>query len=49
MEIKAALVGTRRLNEFNLNVLITRQTTEEAKGPAKPGVPATPATKEKQP
>lgn len=38
VEIKAAAVGNRRLNEFNLNVFITRQTTEDdskAKGAAK--------------
>lgn len=32
VEIKAATVGNRRLSEFNLNVLITRQTTEDDKG-----------------
>jgi type IV pilus assembly protein PilN len=31
VEIKAATVGNRRLSEFNLNVLITRQTTEDDK------------------
>lgn len=31
VEIKAANVGNRRLNEFNLNVFITRQTTEDDK------------------
>lgn len=29
VEIKAATVGNRRLSEFNLNVVITRQTTED--------------------
>jgi len=49
VEIKAVLVNNRRLNEFNLNVLITRQTTEDAKGPAKGGAPGRPAPREKQP
>jgi len=31
IEIKAANVGTRRLNEFNMNVFITRQTNENDK------------------
>ena len=31
VEIKAETVSKRRLNEFNLNVFITRQTTEDAK------------------
>lgn len=37
VEIKAAIVNNRRLAEFNLNITITRQTTQE-KG--KPGAPA---------
>lgn len=36
VEIKAAMIGNRRLSEFNLNVAITRQTTEENKGGKKP-------------
>ncbi|HEX8988477.1 MAG TPA: PilN domain-containing protein [Rhodocyclaceae bacterium] len=36
VEIKAATVGNRRLSEFNLNVSITRQTTEDDKGAKKP-------------
>lgn len=36
-EIKSAAVGNRRLSEFNLNVFITRQTTD---GDAKKGGPA---------
>lgn len=44
VEIKAATVGTRRLSEFNLNVAITRQTTDDDKG-AKRG----PAAKEAKP
>lgn len=36
-EIKSATVGNRRLSEFNLNVFITRQTTDDAKQGAKPG------------
>jgi type IV pilus assembly protein PilN len=36
-EIKSAAVGNRRLSEFNLNVFITRQTTDsDAKKGAKP-------------
>lgn len=35
VEIKAANVGNRRLSEFNLNVRITRQTTEDDKGTKK--------------
>ena len=31
IEIKAANVGNRRLNEFNMNVSITRQTVEDGK------------------
>jgi type IV pilus assembly protein PilN len=38
VEIKAATVGNRRLSEFNLNVSITRQTTEDDKNAKK--VPA---------
>ena len=34
-EIKLSTVGNRRLSEFNLNVFITRQTTDDDKG-AKP-------------
>ena len=49
VEIKAVQVGSRRLNEFNLNVLITRQTTEEAKATDKGGTPGKTAPKEKQP
>jgi len=49
VEIKAVQVGNRRLNEFNLNVLITRQTTDEAKGPGKGAAPGKTAAKEKQP
>jgi type IV pilus assembly protein PilN len=36
-EIKSATVGNRRLSEFNLNVYITRQTTDDGKKGAKPG------------
>lgn len=36
-EIKAATVGNRRLSEFNLNVYITRQTTDDGKQGGKPG------------
>lgn len=36
-EIKSAAVGNRRLSEFNLNVYITRQTTDDGKKGAKPG------------
>ncbi len=39
VEIKAATVGSRRLSEFNLNVTITRQTTDDDKG-AKRGAAA---------
>lgn len=35
VEIKAATAGNRRLSEFNLNVTITRQTTDDDKGPKK--------------
>ena len=35
VEIKATTVGSRRLSEFNLNVTITRQTTEDEKGSKK--------------
>lgn len=35
-EIKSAPVGNRRLSEFNLNVYITRQTTDDGKKGAKP-------------
>jgi type IV pilus assembly protein PilN len=38
VEIKAATVGNRRLSEFNLNVAITRQTTEDDKGAKKPAI-----------
>lgn len=34
-EIKSAAVGNRRLSEFNLNVYITRQTTDDGKKGAK--------------
>ena len=46
VEIKAVTVGNRRLNEFNLNVMITRQTTDAGKGKSAPA--AKPAAKEKQ-
>lgn len=36
-EIKLTAVGNRRLSEFNLNVYITRQTTDDGKKGAKPG------------
>ena len=36
VEIKAVTVGNRRLNEFNLNVMITRQTTDAGKGKSAP-------------
>lgn len=39
-EIKAAAVGSRRLSEFNLNVFITRQTTDDVKTGAKPAAKA---------
>ena len=43
VEIKAVQINNRRLNEFNLNVLITRQTTEDGKGKAAaPGKGAAP-------
>jgi len=46
VEIKSATVNNRRLSEFNLNVAITRQTTEDdKKGGAKKG----PAGKEAKP
>ncbi|MDD5250402.1 MAG: PilN domain-containing protein [Rhodocyclaceae bacterium] len=35
VEIKSATVGNRRLSEFNLNVAITRQTTDDDKGAKK--------------
>lgn len=35
VEIKAVAVGNRRLSEFNLNVTITRQTTDDDKMPKK--------------
>ncbi|TRZ66557.1 MAG: fimbrial protein [Rhodocyclaceae bacterium] len=45
VEIKSATIANRRLNEFNLNVFITRQTTEDdMKGKA-----AGSATKDKKP
>ena len=39
MEIKSAAVGNRRMSEFNLNVFITRQTTDDngKKGAPAPG------------
>lgn len=36
LEIKSAAVGNRRMSEFNLNVFITRQTTDDSKKGAKP-------------
>ena len=45
VEIKSATIATRRLNEFNLNVFITRQTTEDDKK----GKGAGAATKDKKP
>ncbi|MDD5176582.1 MAG: PilN domain-containing protein [Sterolibacterium sp.] len=45
VEIKAAIVGKRRLNEFDLNVFITRQTTEDDKK----GKSAGAAAKDKKP
>ena len=45
VEIKAATIANRRLNEFNLNVFITRQTTEDDKK----GKGAAPAAKDKKP
>jgi len=45
VEIKAATIGNRRLNEFNLNVFITRQTTEDEKT----GKPSGSASKDKKP
>jgi type IV pilus assembly protein PilN len=45
VEIKAEIVGKRRLNEFNLNVFITRQTTEDDKKGKGAGV----AAKDKKP
>lgn len=38
VEIKATTVGSRRMSEFNVNVAIARQTTDEGKGAKK--VPA---------
>lgn len=35
VEIKAATVGNRRMSEFNLNVTISRQTTDDDKGAKK--------------
>ncbi|MBI3526247.1 MAG: PilN domain-containing protein [Betaproteobacteria bacterium] len=49
VEIKAANVGNRRLNEFNLNVFITRQTTEDGKMGKGPGPAAGAAAKDKKP
>ena len=50
VEIKAVQVGSRRLNEFSLNVLITRQTSDEGKKAGKAGaVGKAAAGKEKQP
>ena len=44
VEIQSVTVGARRLNQFNLNVFITRQTTEDTKkAKGAPGVPAQPA------
>lgn len=45
VEIKAEIVGKRRLNEFELNVFITRQTTEDDKK----GKSAGAAAKDKKP
>lgn len=45
LEIKVATIANRRLNEFNLNVFITRQTTEDDKK----GKAAGAATKDKKP
>ncbi|MCX7176543.1 MAG: PilN domain-containing protein [Proteobacteria bacterium] len=45
VEIKVATIGNRRLNEFNLNVFITRQTTEDDKK----GKAAGSANKDKKP
>lgn len=36
VEIKSAMVGSRKLSEFNLNVSITRQTTGDDKGKKAP-------------
>lgn len=36
VEIKSAMLGNRRLSEFNLNVFITRQTTDDGKKGGKP-------------
>jgi len=44
VEIKSATIANRRLNEFNLNVFITRQTTEDDKK----GKAAGPAPKDKK-
>lgn len=45
VEIKSAAIANRRLNEFNLNVFITRQTTEDDKK----GKAGGPASKDKKP
>ena len=45
VEIKSATIANRRLNEFNLNVFITRQTTEDDKKGKTPGS----AIKDKKP
>jgi len=42
VEIKAAMVGKRRLSEFNMHIYLTRQTSDEAgargaKSAGKPG------------
>lgn len=37
VEIQSAVVGNRKYSQFSLNILITRQTTEEAKKPGKVG------------
>jgi len=47
VEIQSVAVGTRRLNQFNLNVFITRQTTEDDKKGKAPA--SNPAVKEKKP
>lgn len=47
VEVKAVTVDKRRLNEFTLNVFITRQTAEDAKKPVGATGPA--AQKDKKP
>jgi type IV pilus assembly protein PilN len=48
VEVKAATVDKRRLNEFTLNVYFTRQTADEAKKPAA-AVAGSTAGKDKKP